>query len=107
MVIKRFEIYWVNLDPTVGTEMQKTRPGIVVSPDEMNDFLGTVLVAPITSSNRNFPTRIKCKLDGKESFIALDHIRSVDKSRLRQKISVLSKPNSQHLCEVLQEMFAY
>jgi mRNA interferase MazF len=107
MVVKRFEIYWVNLDPTVGNEIQKTRPGIIVSPDEMNDFLRTVLIAPITSSNRNFPTRVKCKLNGKDSFIALDHIRSVDKSRLSQRISVLSKSNSQNLCEVLQEMFAY
>ncbi len=63
MVVKRFEIYWVNLDPTVGREMQKTRPAVVISPNEVNDVLGTILVAPITSSKQNFPTRISFELN--------------------------------------------
>ena len=107
MVIKRFEIYWVNLDPTIGVEMQKTRPGVVISPNEINDSLKTVLVAPITSSSRNFPTRIKFKLNGNDNFIALDHLRAVDKSRLGNKMAVLPKNISQNLCEILQELFAF
>lgn len=107
MVIKRFEIYWVSLNPTVGVEMQKIRPALVVSPDEINDNLGTVLILPITSSNKNYPTRIKFKLNGKDNFIALDQIRAVDKSRLKSKISVLGTKTSQSVCEVLQELFAY
>ena len=107
MVVKRFEIYWVSLNPTVGVEMQKTRPAVIISPDEINDNLGTVLVAPITSSNKNFPTRIKFKLNGKDNFIALDQLRAVDKSRLKSKIAALSANTSQTVCELLQELFAY
>jgi mRNA interferase MazF len=107
MVIRRFEIYWINLDPTVGREMQKTRPAVVISPDEVNDALGTILIAPITSSRRNFPTRISFQLNKNENYIALDQIRAVDKIRLNKKISVLSTVTAQLLCEKLQELFAY
>ncbi len=107
MVIKRFEIYWVSLNPTIGVEIQKTRSAVVISPDEMNDYLGTVLVAPVTSSNKNFPTRIRFKLNSNDNFIALDQIRAVDKSRLKDKIASLNTKNSQILCETLQELFAY
>ncbi len=107
MVIKRFEIYWVNLDPTVGREMQKTRPAVVISPSEVNNALGTVLIAPITSSRRNFPTRIGFELNKNENYIALDQIRAVDKLRLNKKISVLSEETSHSVCEKLQEIFAY
>lgn len=107
MVIKRFEIYWVNLNPTVGREMQKTRPAVVVSPNEVNDALGTILVAPITSRHRTFPTRIAFELKNNENYIALDQIRAVDKSRLTKRISVLKDETAQILCERLQELFAY
>jgi len=107
MVIKRFEIYWVNLDPTVGREMQKTRPAIVISPNEVNDALGTILVAPITSNRRNFPTRIAFNLDENENYIALDQIRAVDKIRLSKKISVLNQETARTVCEKLQELFDY
>ena len=107
MVIKRFEIYWVSLNPTVGVEMQKTRPAVIISPNEINDSLGTVLVAPITSSRRKYPTRIKFDLNGKENFIALDQIRAVDKSRLQSKIDTLDHKTARHLCEVLRELFDY
>ena len=107
MVAKRFEIYWVNLDPTVGREMQKTRPAVVISPNEMNSALGTVLIAPITSSKRAFPTRIAFKLKNNENYIALDQIRTVDKARLSKKISTLNAEVSQTVCEILQELFAY
>jgi mRNA interferase MazF len=107
MAIKRFEIYWVNLDPTIGVEIQKTRPAVVVSPDEMNDALGTVLVASITSRKRNFPTRIAFDSEGVENYLALDQIRAVDKSRLSGRKSVLSGETAQAVCDKLQEMFAY
>ena len=107
MVIKRFEIYWVNLDSTVGREMQKVRPAIVISPNEVNDALGTILVAPVTSSRRNFPTRIAFELNENENYIALDQVRAVDKTRLSKKISVLSRETSQTVCERLQELFAF
>lgn len=107
MVIKRFEIYWVNLDPTVGREMQKTRPAVVISPNEVNHALGTILVAPVTSSRRNFPTRISFELSGNENYIALDQIRAVDKTRLNKRISVLNRQTAQTVCEKLQELFAF
>jgi mRNA interferase MazF len=107
MVIKRFDIYWVNLNPTGGREMQKTRPAVVISPNEVNDALGTVLVAPVTSRHRNFPTRIAFELKNKENYIALDQIRAVDNSRLAKRIPVLKDDTAQILCERLQELFAY
>ncbi len=107
MVVKRFEIYWVSLNPTVGREIQKTRPAVVISPDEINEMTGTVIAAPITSSKRNFPTRFAFNNTGNENYIALDHIRSVDKSRLIKKISILSDETAQELCNRLRELFAY
>lgn len=108
MAVKRFEIYWVSLDPTVGVEMQKTRPGVVVSPNEMNDSLGTVLIAPVTSRSRALPTRVGFKSkSGAENYMALDQIRAVDKSRLTKKISSLDEKTARETCEKLQELFAY
>ena len=107
MVIKRFEIYWVNLDPTIGREMQKTRPAVVISPNEVNNALGTILVAPVTSSRRNFPTRIAFVLNENENYIALDQIRAIDKIRLNKKISTLHRQTAQMVCEKLQELFAF
>ena len=107
MVIKRFEIYWVNLDPTVGREIKKTRPALVISPNEVNDALGTILVAPVTSSKRNFPTRIKFQLNANENYIAPDQIRAVDKIRLSKKIAALNHKTAQTVCERLQELFAF
>ncbi len=107
MVIKRFEIYWVSLDPTVGREMQKTRPAVVISPDEINAAMGTVIVAPITSNKRSFPTRLAFDNAGKENYLALDHIRAVDKSRLTKRISVLTDDSARQVCARLQELFTY
>lgn len=107
MAVKRFEIYWVNLDPTIGREMKKTRPAIIISPNEVNDALGTVLVAPVTSSKRAFPTRIAFILRGNENYIALDQIRAVDKTRLNKKNSILNTETSENLCERLLELFTY
>jgi mRNA interferase MazF len=85
--VKRSEVYWVNLDPTVGSEVKKRRPAVILSPDEMNRSLPVVIVAPITSSKKSWPTRADITLSGKAGQIMLDQIRTVDKSRLMKRIA--------------------
>lgn len=85
--MKRGEVYWVNLDPTTGSEAKKVRPAVILSPDEMNRNLAVVIVAPITSSNKPWPTRADITLNGKSGQIMLDQIRTVDKSRLTKRIA--------------------
>jgi mRNA interferase MazF len=104
MEIKQYEVYWVNLDPTVGKEMKKTRPCVVLSPDEMNKFIGTVIIAPLTSTVRNYPSRVKYALQNKQSMIALDQIKTVDKVRLQKKISPLDKATILLVKRVLEDM---
>src|SRR5579862_2470790 len=86
MAINRFEVYLINLDPTVGSEIQKTRPGLVVSPDEINHNIRTVIVAPMTTKGQSYPTRVPCRFKGKAGQIVLDQIRAVDRSRLIKKL---------------------
>lgn len=105
MVIKRFHIYLVNLDPTVGAEIQKTRPCVVVSPDEMNRNIRTVIVAPMTTRGRAYPTRLACEFEGKQGQIVLDQIRTVDKTRLIKHLGVLDRRTQQETVEILAEMF--
>ena len=105
-MVKRFEIYLVNLDPTVGVEIQKRRPCLVISPDEMNRHIKTAIIAPMTTKSRNFPTRIACKFEGKNGFIVLDQIRSIDKVRLIKKLGEIDKKIRIEVLEKLQEMFA-
>ena len=85
MEFQRFDVYLVNLDPTVGSEIKKTRPCVIVSPNEMNNHISTIIVAPLTSKLRNYPTRVPCRVEGKQGQIVLDQIRTVDKSRLVKK----------------------
>lgn len=89
MGIKQYEVYWVNLDPTVGSEMKKVRPCVVVSPDEMNEYLTTITIAPLTTKSRNCPTRVKTHLAGKTSWSVLDQLRSIDRVRLYQRIGTI------------------
>lgn len=105
-MIRRFEVWRVALDPTVGSEMRKTRPAVVVSPNEMNDRLNTVLIAPLTSRGFAAPFRVPCHFQGKAGQIALDHLRAVDKSRLVQAIGTLEPPTARAVLSVLAEMFA-
>ncbi len=102
----RYEVYLVNLDPTIGSEIKKTRPCIIVSPNEMNKNISTIIIAPLTSTKRNYPTRINCHVQGKEGQIVLDQIRTVDKKRLIQKIDTINKRTQLKLHKVLSEMFA-
>jgi len=99
-------VYLVSLDPTVGTEIQKTRPCLIVSPDEMNQHIRTVLVAPMTTRGRHYPTRVLCEFQGKQGQIVLDQMRTVDKSRLVRRLGRLDEATQQEVLAVLQEMFA-
>ncbi len=106
MVIKRFEVYLINLDPTIGSEIQKTRPCLVISPDEMNRFIRTVIVAPMTTKGISYPTRVPCKFQGKRGQIVLDQIRAADKTRLVRKLGRIDKQIQTEVLSVLAEMFA-
>jgi mRNA interferase MazF len=106
MVARRFEVYLVNLDPTIGTEIHKTRPCLVISPDEMNRAIATVIIAPMTTKGRKYPSRVACKFDGKDGQVVLDQIRTVDKGRLLKKLGMISPATQTEVLEVLGEMFA-
>ena len=106
MVAKRFDVFLVNLDPTIGNEIQKTRPCVVVSPDEMNRYISTVIIAPMTTKGRAYPTRIICQFQEKNGQIILDQIRTVDKSRLVKKIGQIAQNEQRAVLDILAEMFA-
>ena len=106
MVVKRFEVHLVNLDPTIGSEIKKRRPCVVVSPDEMNRHISTVIVAPMTTKGKVYPTRVKCKFEGKTGLVVLDQLRTVDKRRLVKRLGQLDKKTKQKILEKLAEMFA-
>jgi mRNA interferase MazF len=106
MVVKRFDVFLVNLDPTIGSEIQKTRPCVVISPDEMNRHIATIIVAPMTTKGQPYPTRVVCHFQGKQGQIVLDQIRTVDKTRLSQKRGQISLDEQKALLNTLAEMFA-
>ena len=106
-MVKRFGVYWINLNPTIGAEMQKIRPAVVISPDVMNDNLKTVIIAPLTSTLRKYPFRINVELNGKEGQVALDHLRSIDKKRVGKSLGTLSEQESTDLINTITEMFKY
>jgi len=106
MVVKRFEVYLVNLDPTIESEIQKTRPCLIISPDEMNDAIATVIVAPMTTKGRDYPTRVNCQFEGKSGQVVLDQIRTVDKIRLVRKLGKISSHSQKEVVAILVEMFS-
>ena len=106
MVIKRFDVYLVNLDPTVGSEIQKSRPCLIISPDEMNRYIATIIAAPMTTKGRDYPTRVHCSFKGKVGQVVLDQIRTIDKSRLVQRLGKIDKHTQDEVLSVLAEMFA-
>jgi mRNA interferase MazF len=106
VVIKRFGVYLVTLDPTVGSEIQKTRPCVVISPDEMNRYIRTVIIAPMTTGGRPYPTRVNCTFGGKNGQVVLDQIRTVDKARLTRRLGAIDAVTQPRILEVLREMFA-
>ncbi|MHC1782312.1 MAG: type II toxin-antitoxin system PemK/MazF family toxin [Anaerolineaceae bacterium] len=106
LVIRRFEVHLVNLDPTIGREIQKTRPCLVISPDEMNRHISTVIIAPMTTRGRDYPSRVNCVFEGKEGQIVLDQIRTVDKTRLVKKLGKISPAEQQEALTILSKMFS-
>jgi len=106
MVVKRFDVFLVALDPTIGSEIKRTRPCVIISPDEMNRWIRTVIVAPMTTKGQAYPTRVSCEFQGKEGQVVLDQIRTVDKSRLVRKLGRIPKPEQTKVLETLTEMFA-
>ena len=103
--MKRFEVYLVNLDPTLGREIKKTRPALIISPDEMNSNISTIIIAPMTTKGRTYPTRVSCKFQKKDGQIILDQIRTVDKIRLIRKLGKIDKRTGEVVLSILQEMF--
>ena len=106
MVAERFDVFLIELDPTRGKEIKKTRPCLVISPDEMNQHVDTVIVAPMTTRGRTYPTRVSCSFDAKEGQIILDQIRTIDRSRLVRKLGRMNSHTSLKVLSVLTEMFA-
>lgn len=104
-MVKRYDVYWVDLNPTKGSEINKIRPAVVVSPNELNRHLNTVIIIPLTSTLTPYSWRVKCTLDGKKCMIATDQIRTVDKQRIGKLIGVLNEDEKESLVEVLEEMF--
>lgn len=106
MEYSRFNVFLVSLDPTIGSEIKKTRPCVIISPNEMNRNISTIIIAPLTSRLRSYPTRVPCKVAGKQGQIVLDQIRTVDKSRLIKKLDILDKRVQRKVFDVLSEMFS-
>lgn len=105
--MKRFDVYLTKLDPTFGYEMKKARPCAIISPDEINFYLKTVILVPMTTKIRFLPTRIKTRFKNKICQLAIDQLRVIDKRKLIRKLGVLEGHTQTHLCECLQEMFSY
>jgi mRNA interferase MazF len=105
MEIKQYQIILVNLDPTIGSEIKKTRPCVVISPNEMNKYLRTIVIAPMTTSSRKYPTRVKVKHDNKIGWIVLDQIRTIDRQRIIKVFGELQDFEIQELKSVLKETY--
>ena len=106
MAVSRFEVFLVNLDPTVGSEIRKSRPCVVVSPDEMNRSVRTVVVAPLTTADRPYPSRVPVRFAGKDGQVVVDQLRTVDKVSLAQRLGALEAREAAAVLEVLRELFA-
>jgi mRNA interferase MazF len=105
MEVKQYQIVLVNLDPTVGSEMKKTRPAIIISPNEMNKYLQTVVIAPVTSSSKTYPTRVEVKHNRAKGWIVLDQIRTIDRQRIIKLLGQLSEQEILKTKAVLKETF--
>jgi len=106
LVASRFEVYLVRLDPTEGREIRKTRPCLIISPNEMNHHIGTVIVAPMTTKGRPYPTRVPLKFRRKSGQVVLDQVRTVDQTRLVKRLGSVDQPTAARVLSVLAEMFA-
>lgn len=106
LVIKRFDVYLITLDPTIGSEIKKTRPCVIISPDEMNENINTLIIAPLTSTRKPYPSRVDVVFKNKKGQIALDQIRAIDKRRLLKKLGKISEHTEDKICEILVTMFS-
>jgi len=106
MVVSRFDVYLIRLDPTQGREIRKTRPCLIISPDEMNQHIDTVIIAPMTTKSRPYPTRVQVRFKGKSGQIVLDQIRTVDKSRLVKRVGRIDELTRRQVLTLLAELFA-
>lgn len=104
MIIKQYHIYLINLDPTIGHEIKKTRPCIVISPDEMNNNISTIIIAPMTTKSHSYPTRVQLKFQDKTGYIVLDQIRTIDKRRIIKELGTVNKSIIKKIKSVLHEM---
>jgi mRNA interferase MazF len=107
MVVRRFEVWLVNLDPAIGREIRKTRPCLIISPDITNRYLDTVTAAPMTSTIKTYPTRVTCIFQKRQGQIVLDQIRTIDKIRLVKKLGIMDAKTSKVVCDLLIEFFKY
>lgn len=105
MDLRQYQIILVNLDPTIGSEIKKTRPCVIISPNEMNKYLNTIVIAPMTSSSKNYPTRIEIDHDSKKGWIVLDQIRTVDRKRIIKILGNLNEKEFIKVKDVLRETF--
>jgi mRNA interferase MazF len=106
MVVSRFDVFLIRLDPTQGREIRKTRPCLIISPDEMNQHIDTVIIAPMTTKGRPYPTRVPVRFKGKSGQIVLDQIRTVDKSRLVKRVGKIDELTRTQVLTLLAELFA-
>ena len=104
--LARGDVHLVGLDPTLGSEIKKTRPCLIVSPDELNQHLRTVIVAPMTTGGQAYPWRVACRFQNRSGFVALDQLRTVDSERLIKRLGRLSAATTTEVLDTLQEMFA-
>jgi len=107
MVIRRTDIWMVSLDPTIGREIKKIRPCMIISPDEANKYLDTVMIAPLTSTVRHYPSRVNCTFNNKKGQIVIDQIRAVDKIRLVKKLGIIDEKTAVEVFTLLQAYFDY
>jgi mRNA interferase MazF len=107
MVVSRFDVYLIDLDPTAGSEIQKTRPCLIISPDEMNRYIRTVIVAPMTTAGKPYPTRVACRFGDREGQIVLDQIRTIDQVRLIKRLGAIDPETQSEVISVLQRLFAF
>jgi mRNA interferase MazF len=105
VVVERFGVYLVTLDPTVGAEMRKTRPCVIISPNEMNRQIRTAIIAPMTTTQKGYPTRIACRFAGKRGEIVLDQTRTVDHTRLLKRLGTIPSAAANEVLRILQELF--
>lgn len=105
MELKQYGIILVNLDPTIGSEIRKTRPCVILSPDEMNKYLNTIVVAPMTTNRRKYPTRVPVEFNGKKGMITIDQIRSIDKMRIIKVFDKLTKSEIKKCKEIIKETY--